>query len=107
VSRFVVIYRRPEDPEAFDSAYRETHLPLVAKTPGLTRIEASRVRKTVHGEPDMHLIAVMHFTDPEAMRVGLASAEWAAAGRNLAQIGGLDLATMMIVDDPVVEEITP
>lgn len=105
MSRFVVIYRRPDDPEAFDRAYRESHLPLVAKTPGLTRIEASRVRKTVHGEQAQHLMAVMHFADSEAMRAGLASHEWAAAGRNLAEIGGLDLATMMILDDPDVEEI--
>lgn len=100
MARFVALYRMPAEPEAFDRAYRETHLPLVAKTPGLTRVEVSRVRKTVHGSPALHLMAVMDFGDSDAMRTGLASEQWAAAGRNLAEIGGLDLATMLILDEP-------
>lgn len=100
MARFVALYRMPPDPDAFDRAYRETHLPLVAKTPGLTRVEVSRVRKTVHGGPALNLMAVMDFADSEAMRAGLASEQWAAAGRNLAEIGGLDLATMLIIDEP-------
>lgn len=106
MQRFVVLYRMPDDPDAFDRAYRETHLPLVAKTPGLTRIEASRVRKSVYGTPVIHLMAVLHFADADSLRAGLASEEWAAAGRNLAEIGGLDLATMMIMDSPEVQEIS-
>ncbi len=109
MSRFVALYRLPEDPavlERFDRDYEATHLPLVRKTPGLVRIEASRVRRTVYGAPALHLLAVMTFADREAMTSGLASPEWAAAGRNLADIGGLDLATMAILDDPVVEDLT-
>lgn len=107
MSRFVALYRVPEDParrEQFDRDYRQTHLPLVAKTPGLVRLETSTVRHTLHGSPALHLMALLTFADAEAMKVGLASEEWAAAGRNLAEIGGLDLATMLILDDPEVVE---
>ena len=47
MSRFVALYRLPDDPARlakFDDDYEHTHLPLVAKTPGLTRIEASKVQ---------------------------------------------------------------
>jgi uncharacterized protein (TIGR02118 family) len=109
VSRFAALYRLPDDPaalEQFERGYASTHLPLVKKTPGLVRIEASRVRKTVFGKPALHLLAIMTFRDEEAMKSGLASEEWAASGRNLAEIGGLDLATMVILDDPEVHDLT-
>lgn len=108
MSRFVALYRMPDDPERlaqFERDYHETHLPLVAKTPGLTRIEASRVRKMIYGAPALYLLAIMHFADPDAMKAGLASDEWAASGRNLYEIGGLDLATMFTLDEPQIQEI--
>jgi uncharacterized protein (TIGR02118 family) len=100
VARFVALYRMPGegDPEPFVQAYRSTHLPLVGATPGLTGVEVSRVRRTVAGEPQL-LMAVMHFTD-ERFKEAMASAQWAAAGRNLAEIGGLDLVTMFTLEEP-------
>lgn len=109
LSRFVALYRLPEDEatlEQFERDYQASHLPLVRKTPGLDRIEASKVRKTVFGKPALHLMAVMHFTDDAALKSGLASEEWAASGRNLAEIGGLDLVTMFILEDPEVDDLT-
>ncbi len=103
MSRFVALYRMPADPDAFEAAYRSTHVPLVARTPGLIRVEISKVRRTVLGEP-LLLLATMHFTDPAAVKAAMASAEWAEAGRNLAEIGGIELATMVTLDDPEVIE---
>ncbi|PID96839.1 MAG: ethyl tert-butyl ether degradation protein EthD [Actinomycetales bacterium] len=103
MARFVALYRMPPetgpDPEAFLRAYRDTHLPLVLRTPGVTKIEVSRVRRTVTGEPALLLMAVLHFSDPE-FQAAMASPEWAEAGRNLAEIGGLDLVTMFTLDEP-------
>lgn len=102
MSRFVALYRVPTDPaaaETFEAAYRSTHLPLVAQTPGLTSIEVSRVRRTLAGEPQL-LMAVLTFADPAAYRAAMASPEWAAAGANLAEIGGVGLATMLTLEDP-------
>ena len=33
--RFIVLYDKPEDTEAFDRHYREIHIPLTKKLPGL------------------------------------------------------------------------
>lgn len=100
MSRFVALYRMPEDPADFERRYREGHLPLVARTPGLTRVEVSRVRRTLVGDPAVYLMAVMDFADADALAAGMASPEWAAAGRNLAKMGGLELATMFVLEKP-------
>ena len=100
MSRFVALYRMPDDPGEFERQYRESHLPLLARTPGLATVEVSRVRRTVLGAPALYLMAVMDFPDDEALKAGMASPEWVESGRNLATIGGMELATMFILDDP-------
>ena len=34
--KVAVCYGQPDDPEAFDAYYRDTHMPLARKIPGLT-----------------------------------------------------------------------
>ena len=63
MSRFVALYRTPDDPVKFERQYRESHLPLLARTPGLAIVEVSRVRRMVVGEPALYLMAVMDFPD--------------------------------------------
>ena len=101
MSRFVALYRLPEssaEATRFESAYRESHLPLVARTPGLTSIDVCRVRTTVVGSPGLRLMATMTFADDTAMDAAMTTPEWRASGRNLAEIGGLELATMFTLD---------
>ena len=77
MTRFVALYRMPADVEGFDRDYRHTHLPLVAATPGGAAFKAAR------GSP-----------------------EWAAAGRNLAEIGGVELATMFVLEEAEVTDLS-
>lgn len=103
MARFVALYRIPADAadaERFEAQYRESHLPLVAATPGLVDVELSRVGRTLTGPSPLLLMAVMTFRDKAAMSEGMRSPEWAESGRNLAEIGGLELATMFTLDDP-------
>lgn len=108
MSRFVALYRTPTDGtvESFLSAYRDTHLPLVARTPGLVGVEISRVRRTLTGEPELLMMAVLTFADAAAYKSAMASPEWAQAGRNLAEIGGTALATMFTLEDPQTLDLT-
>ena len=104
VIKFVALYRVPEDSEAFDRAYFQTHLPLLAATPGLQRTEVARVTRRLLGEPAYYLLAEMYFADGDALRAALKSREWAASGENLQSFGGMDLATMFtaeVVEPPV------
>lgn len=49
--RLIALYRQPADPQAFDPAYFETHLPLIAKVPGLQKTAVSRFTRTTMGMP--------------------------------------------------------
>jgi uncharacterized protein (TIGR02118 family) len=83
VVKLVALFTRPDDPAAFDEAYFGTHLPLNAKTPGLRRVEVSRVTGAPRGETPYYLMAEMYYDSEEAMRAGLASSEAAEAARDL------------------------
>lgn len=45
-----VLYGTPDDPGAFEAYYRNHHLPLVAKIPGIGRREAARAVGTPDGK---------------------------------------------------------
>lgn len=94
----------PEDSEAFDRAYFQTHLPLLASTPGLQRTEVARVSRTLLGEPAYYLLTEMYFADADVLRAALKSREWATSGENLRSFGEMDLATMFtaeVVEPPI------
>jgi uncharacterized protein (TIGR02118 family) len=99
MARLVVMYKTPTDAGAFDKYYRETHIPLAKKIPGLRKYELSRGPvATPAGASGFHLIAILHFDDIAALQAGLGSAEGRAAGadvRNFAS-GGAD---MIMFDD--------
>lgn len=103
--KFVALYRVPDDPDdvaAFDDAYLNTHLPLVAQWPGLLRSEVARVSRMLSGQPQQHLLAEMYFADADSLRSAMRSPQWAAAGENLASFGGVEIAMMFtaeVMDD--------
>jgi uncharacterized protein (TIGR02118 family) len=51
--KLVALYRTPENTDAFDSHFADTHLPRVKKWPGLRKIEIAKVTGTQIGEPKL------------------------------------------------------
>ena len=47
--KLTVLYLHPEDPDAFEEYYANTHMPIVHKIPNLLRYEAARVVATPDG----------------------------------------------------------
>ncbi len=94
------LYRTPEDPDTFDSAYFGTHVPIVVGTPGLLENKVHRVKRQLVGEPAYYLITELVFADAESMKAAVKSPEWAASGANLQEWGGMDLVTMFTTDGP-------
>ncbi|CCH27984.1 EthD family reductase [Actinosynnema sp. NPDC047251] len=100
--KYIALYRKPADAEAFDEAYFASHLPIAAKTPGLLRAEVAKVSRVFVpgflGEQEPHLVAEMYFESEQALKAAFASPEWQAAGANLTEIGGMDLVAMFAAE---------
>ncbi|HEX9797822.1 MAG TPA: EthD family reductase [Anaerolineales bacterium] len=97
-TKLVALYQHPPDPEAFDQAYFDTHMPLLAKVPGLERTVLTRFGRAIMGQ-SVYMMAEMHFADEASMKQALKSPEMAAAGENLAGFAG-GLVTLMMASEP-------
>ncbi len=81
--KLIAMFKKPEDPPAFDRAYFETHIPLIKQVPGLDHVVVNKITGAMRGEPDFYLIAELVFPDRETMDRAMASPENQAAGQNL------------------------
>jgi len=95
--RLISLYRPPPDTAAFDKAYFETHLPLIARVPGLRRTALTKFTRTIQGD-GYYMMAEMFFSDESALKQAMRSPEMAAAGENLASFAR-DLVTLMFAED--------
>ena len=76
----VVLYRPPEDPDAFEAHYADTHTALATAIPGLRNFEAARGMATPDGSAvPYQRIAELTFDDMDALQAGLSSDEGQAA----------------------------
>jgi uncharacterized protein (TIGR02118 family) len=76
----IVLYGPPDDPDAFERHYAETHAALAKAIPGLQRFESARGFATPDGSPvPYQRIAELTFEDMDAMQAGLGSDEGKAA----------------------------
>ncbi|MEK6719366.1 MAG: EthD family reductase [Chloroflexota bacterium] len=102
MTTLLVLYRRPEGGEealaTLERRYRDEHLPLVARTPGLRATRVGRVAEALGAETDLVLATAMDFDDRAALDAGLGSDAMRAAGRNLREIAP-GLATFLVVED--------
>ena len=96
--KLVVAYGHPDDTDAFDRHYGETHSPLAQKIPNLKRFEAGKVLRTADGsQAPFYFIAELWFDSAEQLQTSLESAEGQAAAADVATFasGG---ATLMVVE---------
>jgi uncharacterized protein (TIGR02118 family) len=94
--KLVALYTAPPDSDAFDRHYRDVHLPLIQRWPGLRRLEAGKVSGAVGGPPPYYAMAEMYFDDADALRAAMRSPEGRAAGDDL-QGFAKGLVTMLYV----------
>jgi uncharacterized protein (TIGR02118 family) len=61
--KIVVIYPKPGDEEAFETIYKEEHLPLAeSKLKGMTRLVSTKVLSSPMGKVTAYRIAEVHFS---------------------------------------------
>ena len=83
-AQLLVMYNQPADPEAFDSLYYGTHVPIFAKMPGVRNVTFSRSAiKGIVGNPTTYLVAEVTFDSMAALEAGLASEAAQAAIEDL------------------------
>ncbi len=92
--KLLALYRTPDDPDAFMSHYRDVHLPLAKKVPGLISSEVTRIASTMMGEQGNFLLADLRFEDEASFKIAMKSSENAEAGKDLMNFAG-DLVTLM------------
>lgn len=80
--KLVALYKKPTDPEAFEKAYFDTHIPLIAKVPGLQKTVITKFVRTVMGD-DLYMMAEMYFADQDTLKAAMKSPEMGEAGQNL------------------------
>ena len=81
--KLIALYRKPTDVESFNKHYYEVHIPLIKKTPGLRKIEITKITGAPIGETKYHVMAEMYYDSMDAMNAANASPEGKAAARDL------------------------
>lgn len=95
--KLIALYAKPDDVAAFEKHYREVHVPLAMKMPGLKKCELGWVRGAPGGEARYHLVAELYFEDRAALKAALSSPEGAAAAKDVMGFAG-KIIHMMIAD---------
>ncbi len=87
-AKLTVVYGNPTDPEAFEAHYREVHVPMAGKVPGVQRAELAKVFPKEDGTPTPeYRIAELYFADYDSAVAALASPEGAALAGDAVQLG--------------------
>jgi uncharacterized protein (TIGR02118 family) len=85
----LALYKRPEGGDeglrTFWQRYRDEHMPLIEKVPGLRGTKIWNVPQRYTGE-DLVAVTEMYFDDQVALDAAMTSQEMRAAGKNLAEV---------------------
>ena len=82
----LALYKRPDGGDealaTFWQRYRDEHMPLIEKVPGLLGTKVWNVSRRYAGD-DIVAACEMYFDDNDALKAAMRSAEMGAAGANL------------------------
>ena len=101
MAQLLVLYNTPADPAAFDAYYRNTHIPIAKRIPGLRSYAVSTTPpRALAGNP-VHLVAELNFDSLAAIDAALGSPEGQAAAADLANFAHSG-ASLLIFDTEAV-----
>jgi uncharacterized protein (TIGR02118 family) len=101
MAQVLVLYNTPSNPEAFNSYYRSTHVPIAKKLPGLLSytINAHAPRMVAGTAP--HVVAELEFADLAAIEAALVSPEGQATAADLANFAQAGVTIMIFETEKV------
>lgn len=106
-ARFLALYDTPAEPEAFARYYREVHIPLGSRLPGLRRYTVGWNAAPVRGG-SYYLVAELEWDTIDELRAAFASTEGRAAAADAAYLAELAPVRSMIftADDTLAQPDT-
>ena len=82
-ARFLALYETPADPGAFDRHYRQVHIPLLRRLPGLRRYSVGRDLTALHGGL-YYLVTELEWDTMDELRAAFAAPEGQATAADAA-----------------------
>jgi len=96
--KFVALYKKPDDPAAFDRWYFEEHVPICRRYPEVERMEVSKVTGTPRGESDYYLVFEAAYKDQDTMMRSLTSEPGMESAQNVRASGFGSLFSSFFVE---------
>ncbi|OCA90635.1 ethyl tert-butyl ether degradation protein EthD [Bacillus sp. FJAT-27225] len=97
--KMIALYKHPENKEAFDEYYFNTHIPLTEKIPGLKKCVATRMTGSpMGGETPYYMMAEMYYEDMASFKAAMKTDEAKASGKDAMKFAG-DILTLMIGEE--------
>jgi uncharacterized protein (TIGR02118 family) len=96
--RFLAVYDKPDDPDVFDRHYREVHIPLANKLPGLRRYTISRDPAPTRDGEAYYLIAELDWDDMTDLQHAFQTPEGRACADDVATLAPPDKVRTMIYE---------
>jgi uncharacterized protein (TIGR02118 family) len=81
--KFLVLWKTPADPVAFERHYRDVYIPLVRQLPGLRRYTIGHHPTAIRGEP-YYWIAELEWDSMDALQKAFQSQEGQAISQDIA-----------------------
>jgi uncharacterized protein (TIGR02118 family) len=101
MTRVLVLYAQPSDPNAFDRYYFDSHVAIAKKIPGLRSYQVStRSPGVIAGDQPPYLVAELTFDNEAAVQTALRSPEGQAVAGDLANFAraGVTILTYDVRD---------
>lgn len=84
--RFLVLYNKPNDVEAFEHHYHTVHIPLAKKLANLRHYKISKNTSPIRGGEPYYRIAELEWDNMEALKKDFASPQGQETARDMANL---------------------
>jgi uncharacterized protein (TIGR02118 family) len=98
MARLIALYAKPDDAEAFDAHYRDTHAPIISRYPNLRDLRLTKVSGVAGREAPFYLMAEMVFDTYEHLTEALESEAGAESARDLRNFAGAGVTLFIALD---------
>lgn len=102
MQKLTVLYGHPTDVKAFETYYKEKHMPLVDTIEGIEKLELTKFLGTPDGQKaDYYRMAELYFTSLEQMQDSMSSPEGQATVNDLSNFatGGVNVIVGITEND--------